>query len=300
MEYRQKTNGPPLLSAVRNIHAGILLLYKVALRRLSPNGSNDVPLMAKISLLRDPNGKVRLVGKGKKTADVHQIRERFEALGPSTDWKRFRQANEVRNSVECLFPHLEQKGLHALISNSFLTIRNFMAEELNDDPRDLLGDETWQATLQVSEVYEKEKEECDRLLDSVKWGSDALEEGITSLSCIVYGSDLLRRIENSHGEIILSCSSCGEDQQPESYVPKAIAPALRDDAYWATKDGGDTPYVYCPNRSAKTYVVEERRCALCEYEAEHTCQRCGNEIPPEELLSSPFCGWYDYMMNKDD
>ncbi|PYV63378.1 MAG: hypothetical protein DMG97_37910 [Acidobacteria bacterium] len=27
----------------------------------------------------------------------------------------------------------------------------------------------------------------------------------------------------------------------------------------------------------------EGRCALCEHEAEHTCIRCGNEIPPEEL-----------------
>jgi len=37
----------------------------------------------------------------------------------------------------------------------------------------------------------------------------------------------------------------------------------------------------------QAYVIEERRCALCEYEAEHRCAMCSGSIPPKELASSP-------------
>ena len=98
-DYRTGTR-PRLLSAVRNIHAGILLLYKEALRRESPHDSNDVLLMARISPSRDANGKLTFVGDGKKTVDVQQIKQRFDALGIGTDWKRFDGVNSVRTDVE--------------------------------------------------------------------------------------------------------------------------------------------------------------------------------------------------------
>lgn len=289
-----------LLSAVRNIHAGILLLYKEALRRASPPSSNDALLMAKIAPQRNADGSVTFCGVGKKTVDTRQIRERFEGLAIATDWKRFTRVNAVRNEVEHLYPQLDQKGLQGLISDSFLIVRDFIAEELNDNPREILGEETWKEMLLVSEVHEKEREECDRLLADIEWTSQSLEDGIPDLTCSSCGSDLLKPIKNSHGEVLLQCGACGRDERPESYVPKAISSSLEYDRYLALKDGGETPYVHCPECGEEAYVVDERHCALCEYQAEHTCQRCGSEIPPEELDSSPLCGWCDYMTNKDD
>lgn len=67
---------PRLLSAVRNIHAGILLLYKEALRRRSPEGSKDVLIKAKIVPSHDKDGQLVFLGAGKKTVDTRQIRER--------------------------------------------------------------------------------------------------------------------------------------------------------------------------------------------------------------------------------
>jgi hypothetical protein len=256
--------------------------------------------MAKISPSRDANGKLTFVGNGKKTVDTRQIRERFDALGIGTDWQRFDRVNTVRNDVEHLYPRLDQKALQGLISDSFLIVRDFIAEELNDEPRELLGEETWQAMLDVSEVHEKERRECEKLLSDVNWGSDALEEGVPDLTCNSCGSDLLKPISNSYGEILLQCCSCGQDERPESYIPKAISSALSYDRYLAVKDGGETPYVHCPECGEEAYIVEERRCALCHHEAEHSCLRCGMEIPPEELDSSPLCGWCDHMTNKDD
>lgn len=291
---------PRLLSAVRNIHAGILLLYKEALRRLSPDGSNDVLLMARIVPSRDADGKMHFMGVGKKTVDTQQIRERFDGLGITTDWRRFERIADARNDVEHRYPQLDQKALRGLIADSFLIVRNFLAGELKHDPREELGEETWQAMLEVAEVYQKEKEECATLLAKVKWTSPTLEDGLAELTCSACGSDLLKPVDPTSGEIVLQCSSCGQDEAPESYVPKAIASALSAASYEAVKDGGETPYVRCPECGEEAYVMEERRCALCEHEAEHSCARCGCEIPAEELDSEPFCGYCAYMMNKDD
>lgn len=291
---------PRLLSAVRNIHAGILLLYKEALRRDSPKDSKDVLVMAKISPLRDGAGNVTFVGEGKKTVDTQQIRERFAALGFATDWKRFDRVNDARNDVEHLVPRLDKKALQGLISDSFLIIRDFIAEELGDDPRKLLGEQVWQTMLAVSEVHEKERQECEQLIAAAKWVSETLGNGVVDLTCETCGSDLLKVRENSHKELLLECSSCGQSERPESYVPRAIASELSSARWVMYQDGGETPYVNCPECNEDTYVIEERQCALCGHQAEHECQRCGNEIPPEELDSSPYCGWCEHMMNKDD
>ena len=69
------------LSAVRGASAGILLFFKEALRRLSPDNSNEVLVKSQIVPVRVAGGGVGFVGKGKKTVNVPQIEERFEGLG---------------------------------------------------------------------------------------------------------------------------------------------------------------------------------------------------------------------------
>ncbi len=49
-----------MLSAVRNIHAGILLLYKEALRRKSPENTNDVLVKAQIRPELNSTGEMNL------------------------------------------------------------------------------------------------------------------------------------------------------------------------------------------------------------------------------------------------
>ena len=68
----------------------------------------------------------------------------------------------------------------------------------------------------------------------------------------------------------------------------------------AALPGGDTPYTTCPECGADAYVMEEECCALCGEAAEHTCARCGSSIPAEEMSCSPYCGYCDHMMSKDD
>jgi hypothetical protein len=127
-----------------------------------------------------------------------------------------------------------------------------------------------------------------------------LKRGISELSCVDCGSDLLKPVEDSFGEFTLKCASCGREENRESYIPKAIAETLGAECYIAMTDGGDSPYVSCPECGEDTYIIEEGRCAVCQHEAEHTCRMCGDYISPDELDSSPLCGYCSYKSNKDD
>jgi hypothetical protein len=184
-----QTGGRPrLLSAVRNIHAGILLLFKEKLRQLSPK--DGVLMMAKIVPAKDAISKVVFVSQGRKTADVEQIRERFKALGISTDWDRFKKISDARNDVEHWYPKMDQKALLGLISNSFLIIRDFLSLELYSNPRQMLGEDTWKAMLAVSEVYQAHARECDALIAQIPWPSDVIKRGVLNIACPDCGAGL--------------------------------------------------------------------------------------------------------------
>jgi hypothetical protein len=167
LEDYDSTGNGRMLSAVRNLHAGILLLFKEKLRRASPPGSGEILLMAKSEFQKSATGAVISVGIGRKTVDVKQIRERFENLGIKTDWKRFDEINRLRNDIEHYFTVVNPATMRAMISNTFIIIRNFISEELDFDPQEELGEMVWKKMLSVSEVAEKEREECKKALDAI-------------------------------------------------------------------------------------------------------------------------------------
>lgn len=301
-DYKAASRGR-LLSAVRNIHAGVLLLFKEALRRKSPADSEDILVKAKNMPRLNEDGTVSFVGVGKKTVDVQQIRERFEGLGINVDWTRLERINKTRNDVEHYYPTLAPEALHGLVADTFELVRRFVDAVLEEDPAELLGTEAWQVMLEVAEVHAAEREECQRLLDAVPWESATLANGVRELTCQLCGAQLLRPDERSPGDsvadLVLRCRRCDGPEAAHLFVARAIELALGDRTYHI-KDGGEIPYVNCPECGIDAYVIDEGRCAHCGHEAQHTCDRCGSPIPPEELDTSPLCGWCAHMVSKDD
>ena len=88
------------VSAMRNIAAGLLLLFKSKLCLLSP--PSDTELLIKKDLIPtvDGDGKFIFVGKGRKTVDVTQIRERLTAMKVEVDWKRVEEITSLRESPQ--------------------------------------------------------------------------------------------------------------------------------------------------------------------------------------------------------
>jgi hypothetical protein len=241
-------------------------------------------------------GELVFVGSGKKTVDVFEMQQRFKTLGIHTDWTLLQNISDARNDLEHYVPKQTQAALEGLIASAFNIIRDFAKRELNEDPLKLFGEETWQEMLEVTEVYEKEFAECKAAMKSEDWESKALAVGIIELACQECGSDLLRPAV-ADDETVLACSKCGETESRDSYVPRAID-ALDGVAYEAMKDGGDNPFAMCPECGEETYIMAEKQCALCHHELEHTCERCGCDIPASEMMCSPNCGYCAHMEQK--
>jgi len=209
----------------------------------------------------------------------------------------------VRNDIEHYYTKANKKAIESMVSDAFVVVRNFIAIELKEDPLKLLGDETWQAMLEVSEVYNAERAECEKSIKALDWESGTLADGVVRLTCPSCGGGLLRPggdYKSYRDDMVLVCRACGDTTTAQDFVPLAIAGVLAEEVYAAYKEGGEIPYTNCPECGAEAYVVEEQRCALCGESAEHTCARCGSRIPPEELMCSPYCGWCAHMMEKDD
>lgn len=79
---------------------GVLLLFKEKLRQLLPPDSNEGLRKEGLRTVHRPNGELAFKEGGQKTVDVQQIKERFEALDVSVDWRRFEQLAKFPNDQE--------------------------------------------------------------------------------------------------------------------------------------------------------------------------------------------------------
>lgn len=291
-----------LISCTRNLFAGILLLFKHKLNLLSPPNSNEALIKEKIRPTIDPAGSLQWIGSGKKTVDVQQIKDRFESLGISVNWSRVKKINDFRNDIEHYYSNLSKAAMDDLISNSFIVIRDFLSQHLQLDPKDFLGEQSWNILVSVSEVYEREKEECVELLENIDWGSDGLCSAIVSFNCSNCGSGLIsvREQKPAKHENEFYCRSCDTSWTFEDIAESALMDYFGFERYLSMKDGGDLPLIQCPECLRDSYIIEEEYCPICETKAEHECQRCGMPIPPEEIDGSGFCSFCSHMMSKDD
>jgi hypothetical protein len=290
-----------IVSSTRNIFAGILLLFKHKLCELSPSDSDESLIKQRVLPEIDATGAVKWIGKGNKTVDVQNIRERFESLGITVDWKLLERINKYRNDIEHYFSTLNTQSVQQLISDSFLIIRDFISEHLNEDPKRLLGNESWSVLIEVNEVYEKEKSECIEDIEELDFFNDEIINAFESYSCDECGSGLItpseRNIEAVCAEY--TCKSCGKTLPYEDIVKLAVSDYFSYEVYLSHTDGGDSPITDCPECDG-IYLYDEGICSSCGHVAEHVCRRCGSTIMPEELSSEPFCGFCAHMMSKDD
>jgi hypothetical protein len=151
-----------LLSSVRNIYAGILLLYKEVLLRLSPSGSNEVLIKQKITPKLTSDGQITFVGKGKKTVDSFQIEERLKDLDINVDWKKLSRINEIRNNIEHYHSTSTHENIMEVIATSFILIKDVITEHLEEDPKELLGEDCWNILIHTTQVFDEEYEKCQK------------------------------------------------------------------------------------------------------------------------------------------
>jgi hypothetical protein len=303
LEDYQSKDPRRILSSVRNIYAGILLLFKQKLLELSPPGSNEVLIKRKMSPRKTPSGTIEFVGEGRQTVDVREIRERFEDLKIGVDWKRVNQVRDFRNDVEHYHSAISPDARKKSLSDCFLVIRDFIVTHLERDPKDTLGEVSWAALVSESGVYEAEKKECVATFKEIDWKSDTLFQALKECLCEDCDSGLLRILEPvaDRESNEFECKSCGKTYEFEQMAILALGQFAAWESHSAIRDGEAPPIIECPECSNTAYVLSEDRCAICLTELERECQGCGADIPVEGLeLANGYCGWCNHMMSKDD
>jgi hypothetical protein len=294
-----------IISAVRNLYAGLLLLFKEKLLRLSPADTDEALVKARIVPKKAKDGSVVFVGSGKNTVDVQQIKDRFKQLDVSNgDWKRFDRITELRNNIEHYYTTLTYRTAQEIISNSFIIIRDFVRKELDEEPLDLLGKDCWNTMLQQSDVFESEKEDCLSILRELAWDSPILEELIEELRCSSCGSSLIEPTDQNIDSLYdeqFKCRACGSSLYFSDITENALHDSFGYEIHRAFIDGGVVPIEQCYRCGRHSYVLEESKCVICGFElGEQECWICGETLTNYDDLDRRLCSYHAYVADKDD
>jgi len=289
-----------ILSCVRNLHSGILLLFKHKLQILSPKGSADVLLMEKQLPYRTANGEISWKGAGKRTVGTLGIKTRFKELGIVVDWRRIQTIADYRNDVEHFFSPETPQAARTYISNVFVVVRDFIRTHLGLDPSELLDEETYRVLVEETEVHAKEFLECQASMDSIGWSSDLLQEMAKQAACSECRSDLLEARSVGGAAPIFKCRSCRAERTYDTFAEEAVIQFCGPSNRLEVPDGGEPANIECPECGRATYLLDEDICVLCGCSVERTCRNCALPIPASELEDDGLCGWCRHMDRKDD
>ncbi|MBD2078394.1 hypothetical protein [Leptolyngbya sp. FACHB-17] len=289
------------LSAVRNICAGILLLYKEKLCQLSPSHDAEILIKKDIRPSYDDVGNVIFIGEGRKTVDVQEIKERFKSLKISVDWKKFDELNKLRNEIEHYYTDKTPDAVREIVTKSFLLIRDFIMEYLEEEPREMLGEDCWQALLETAEVYEAEEKVCRESLDEVNWKYQTIRNAVSKIRCPTCHSGLIKA-EGTCSNLSytpLSCSSCGNEFDFAEVVEQCLSDSLSAEIYTSVKETNESPLGRCPECYCCTYMFAENHCAACDYEQEYfECDMCGTFLSLDEQDLEGLCNYCQYKLDK--
>ena len=167
-----------LISCTRNLFAGIMLIFKHKLAKLSPSGSDEVLIKQRIIPTQNSEGDIEWEGERKKTVDVQEIRNRFQTLNIHVDWNRIVAINEYRNNIEHYFSSEPHNSVSGLITDCFIVIHDFIRDQLKRDPLELFQVNIWNSLTEIAEVYNREKQKCVEQIKSIDCESNTLKDAL--------------------------------------------------------------------------------------------------------------------------
>lgn len=265
-----------VLSAIRNLYAGVLLLCKHKLWNESPAGTNG-SLIHNDLVPKKMNGSVQMVPikPYRNTVDRKAIKERFRGLGIALDWAKLDELAEIRNDCEHMYMDASPETAKEALSSAMPLIEQLLVDHLGENPVQLFKYGVWEELLENKEVFEKQLKRCRNSFDKVEWKIGILGESVSSARCSLCGSSLIRQ-ENPDNvkfdlmEII--CGQCGKSLDREPIFESALTKFTENDVYIAMKDGEWPPLTTCPECYRNSWLADEG-CVFCDC-AELKCKFC--------------------------
>jgi hypothetical protein len=294
-----------VLSAIRNIYAGILLLFKHKLQEMSPKDSDEVLLKTKVIPSRNKDtGEIAWIGKGRKTVEVIDIQERLTSLGiDGVSWNKLNELQRIRNDIEHYYARLPENKMREAVSNALHLIVEFCEPYLEVLPQDLFGSDCWGLMLAEATVYDAELAACLHNLRSVDWSYDVVARSVPEMVCPECDSHLIRAIDVKavRDSLTFRCSACQCEALYSDVVGPAVESTMESENFWSIKDGGDPVNSDCPACGKVTYIHSKAICVSCFEGPESTkCKWCESPLTVDEAFYSNVCSYcqnrYDRIM----
>lgn len=302
------------LSAVRNLFAGILLLFKYKIA-VSVDDPEDAPALIfnppEVMPQADGNGGIewRPVGRFKRTTiDVATIKKRFDGFNIDVDWTAIEKMQECRNHLEHLHPANTLGEVAGFVADMFPVLRDFIHTQLDEQPADLLAT-VWPDMLAHHEFFTNTMEKCNEA-----WGEVGVPERMQSwldhCQCEACGSSLIRpsqedidnaaSVETEDDSFKYVCVACGHSDQ----IAPLMIKALNDEYDYDPRDGGEPAIERCNQCDRYTFLIHEQCCLWCGAELDYKeCTSCEEALGQDDQDNGGLCGYhahvYDKLMRED-
>jgi hypothetical protein len=286
-DYKSEGRHRPL-SALRNISAGILLLFKAKLVQLAP----DETLIKKDFKLVWQDGQASWTAKGDKTIDYQGIQERFKLVGIRFDFKEMDRIISQRNRIEHYVADVPVEALRDSIANAVNLINRFCREQMKLEAASLFDPDTWQMVLQEKAIHDVEKKACNERMGQIKWPyPELLAIAIDHYLCGTCEGDLVSPVDPSAPlkEIRFSCAGCGAAEGYASAMEAAFLSWACEENPRSIEHGGNAVSDDCDNCMSDLVLASRGYCVACGYEHFKRCNQCGQTFRKDH-----FCEFCDY------
>ncbi|HEY4293767.1 hypothetical protein [Luteibacter sp.] len=287
-----------LASAVRNLTAGILLLCKEKLRRLSPY--DEILIWKNLKPCLE-DGELVFEKVGNTTVDVWDIEERFKSCGVECDVTLLKRIAKVRNAVEHHYVE-DSRLIQSAFVDGLRFLTSFMPDHLGADPRDALGAEAWESLIEQKEVEDALRAECRASYQHIDW-PPVLQEAIEKVGCPECGSHLVKQNDAKNTvafDATWSCAACGHSEGNQEWAGKILSEYFAAESYMAAKDGGLDPVDSCPECGEEAFVHEAEMCLACGVEPGDLgeCMVCSEPLGLDDYGES-LCSYHRYVAEKE-
>ncbi|WP_114194661.1 hypothetical protein [Edaphovirga cremea] len=299
------------LSSVRNLFAGMLLLFKYKIATSVDEPEDAYTLIynpPKILPRSDGNGGVEWVPDGNfksTTIDTEAIKQRFKGFNIEVDWKAIKQLQDCRNGLEHMPPENTLGEIAGFVADLFPVLSDFITQQLEEAPFPLLGS-SWEIMLKHNTLYEAKRKECNE-----SWSFAGIpkhmERFLQECRCDMCHSDLLAAsdesldggcsVESNEDEFKYRCLACGF----ADLIAPLLMQALNDEHDYDWRSGEDSNIEDCFQCGHGTFLIAEQLCVWCGATLDHEeCIFCGEHLKQDDQDNGGLCGYHYHLHTKDD
>lgn len=285
-----------MISALRNIYAGILIMFKERLLRLSTDRCLIFLESDKKSNEAWLNKKT--LNRKAKTVYVKDIKKLFEKFHVDYEEEYLDQLNQARNELEHFSADVSDDYLEELLVKAHHIILDFINGFEDETIENWIDRDQWERIEQSYQLVQEEKKRIEKEYMIFCFFSEESEVRMKHSVCPHCSSSLLIPTGKKH-DPVMECCYC-----KEKYSPVEIIKSEHDEHYNIKSGSGPTLGI-CPECYEETLEEDGDemifKCDNCGYVQSNCCEYCGSSIPIEEVgEGDEYCGYCRNMLSKDD